>query len=348
MTAIPGLVVGFYSLVQSFAELAREVYKAAETLKMAGADALSSLEQLEKRYKGAGGGRIGVTEVAAGVVNKLFSGFVELNTITTLSSKFELWGNKILVVDQKTHGLAKKLPELFRRIEELQRLIMLAERPPVPSRDGCKLKVPPPLPSKQGRPSQHPPKPTPPEIPSKGGRIPVVAVKEILGLRVPPPVPSTLGRPAPPVMPAPTTVSHPVVESRNVKAKTLAELRGKVNTTVTKVADLQAEVKKHKFLQERYKGALDGLKGRKPTEALFLETLGNVTVAIAKSGITLGLGGFDLSNGVKTVAETVGNVSQFVVGSIMDATVLSADLAENMGDLGSALREKAKLERLRK
>lgn len=346
LLAIPGLTWGLITSIQSIAELGREIFKAAESLKTAGLGALSSLYELERKYKGAGATKIGVTEVVSGGINKVFSGFVELNTITTLSDKFELWGNKILVVDQKTHGLAKKLPELFSKMEAIQRAIMISQRPPVPSRDGCKLRVPPPIPSREGRPSRHPLRPKPPEIPSRAGRVPGIVVREMLGMKTPPPVPSRLGRPpAPPrsELPQFARASHRSErDTTTAIGRKLTQLRGKVNTTISKTIDLQSEVKKQKFLEERYKGALKNLKGRKTTAASFVETMANATLGITKAGIGLGLSGFDLSQGMTTAFDTVHSLVQFIADETLDAVDLSVDLTESMGDMGKALREKGR------
>ena len=350
VTAIPGLIVGFIGLVQSAAELGRELAKAISSMDQAGADAMATLEKMIKRYQTAGDTKVNVSEVGKGVVNKVFSGFVELDTISTLSGKFDLWESKILLTDQSAHRLARKLNGLFAKMDEIQREIMLAQRPPVPSRAGCKLKVPPPVPSKANRPKLSPSKPAPPPIPSRQGRIGAMALRDTMGLRTPPPVPSRIGRPA--LNQVQTSASSNTAKQiqshealRESVPHTLVRIRGIVHANIVKISDLERGVKKHKALNSNYKKALTKLKSRKTKASVFVESLANVAVGLTKSGISMGLGGFDLSQGLSTASETVQSISTFVVEQTKECFDMSLELADEYGELGEKLREKERLNR---
>lgn len=350
-TAIPGLVLGIVGLVQSAAELGGEIAKAIESLEAACADAIVSLKDLEKTYLGAGGGKIGRHEVVKGAVNKALSGFVEMNTITTLAGKFDLWESKILVVDQKTHKLARRLPRLFDKADALQRCIQMAASPPVPSRVGCQIKVPPPIPSRAGRPAANAAGAMSPPVPSRRGRVSGSAYKEAFGGNVPPPVPSRAGRMAPPPTPPPSTVrdaTNQAGDPRTNKTMKLARVRASIMKIIPEIEKLQAEVTLNKRRNQYYTTALNKLKGRKPEIAEFVEAFNNVALDLTKSGLGLAAGSLDLYDGLKSAklaTESIHTIGSFVVEQCLESATLANDLADGFGELSKTLNEKDKLAR---
>lgn len=70
--------------------------------------------------------------------------------------------------------------------------------------------------------------------------------------------------------------------------------------------------------------------------------------AFLNPGISLGLGGSDLYNGVstaKTGAETIHPLGSFIVENVVESVNRSIDLTEGMGDPGKALKEKDRIDR---
>jgi hypothetical protein len=287
-----------------------------------------------------------------GAANKVLSGFVEMNTITTLSGKFDLWESKILVVDQKTHKLARKLPQLFEKADALQRCIQMAASPPVPSRAGCQLKVPPPVPSRAGRPPVKAKVALSPPVPSRQGRVSGSAYKEAFGGNAPPPVPSRAGRPAPPAsLPPPASArdaKNQAGDPRTNMTMKLDQVRTSIMKIVPEIEKLQAEVTINKKRNKHYTTALNKLKGRKPEAAEFIEAFNNVTVDLAKSGLSFALGGMELYDGLKTAkvaTKTIHEIGSFVVDQCLESATLANDLADGFGDLSKTLNEKDKLAR---
>lgn len=353
ITAIPGLLVGFVGLVQSAAELAQELFKALESLEMARVDALHTLNKVEKKYKDLGGGGIGQREVFNAGLNKVFSGFVDINTITTLSGKFGLWESKIKLVDQKTHKMARKLPELLQKADEAQLFITKANAPAVPSRVGCNLKVPPPVPSRVGRRPVNSSGILAPNLPSSRGRIPASVYRDIYSARVPPAVPSRVGRGPVPVMntPSPDKARLDQSQSGQLKGKRMLQLsrvRGKVMKLIPEIGKLQKEVDTNKKQNQHYTIAVNKLKQRKPRVVEFIEAFENVAVDLGKAGISIGAGAVGLGGGVataKAVTETVHSIGSFVVESMVESAFLANDLVEGVGELGQTLNEKDRLDR---
>ncbi len=353
-TAIPGLIIGFVGLVQSFAELTRELLKAIKSLELARVDALVSLKDLEKKYKNAGGGSIGTQEVLRGVANKVFSGFIEINTITTLSGKFDLWENKIRVVDQKSHQLAQKLTQILQKANELQRVINMESRPSVPSREGCKLKVPPPIPSREGRRTINSSGQISPLVPSRQGRVNANVYKDMFSQKTPPPVPSRFGRasaPAKHASPPPAnarSAENQAGDQKTKKTMKLASVRRNIMKTIPKIEKLQKEVNVNKRQNKLFTTALSNLKGRKPRAVEFIEAFMNVTVDLTKAGISFGVGSYDLHDGLSTakgVTDSIYSIGSFILDQSVESVVLSNDLLEGFGELGNALNEKDRLDR---
>ena len=318
--AIPGLLVGGAALLQSLCELARELWKAIETMEQAANDARQSLEKLVEGYRHSNTVDLVAREFAVGAANKVFAGFVDFRTIPTVSNKVQLWGNKILGVEQQTHKLARQIPEVMRKIVEIERAIMLAQRLPVPSREGIGLKVPPPIPSRAGRPHHHLQQPSPPPIPSRTGRVAGVAYKDMFALKPPPVVPSTLGRvpgavykeqfgkqgPQAESVPSAAKQGPDAAASTNAK---LSQLRVKLARLTTRISDLQGKVVVQKKDHERYNKALAILGSERPTALLYAEALRDLGIDVAKAGINLAVGSVDLAMGVGTVRETIHSLS---------------------------------------
>jgi len=353
--AVAGLVVGFVGLIQSSCELAREIVNAIETLDMAKNDALNSLQTLEKRYKGNSNGVVGAREVLGQGVNKVFSGFVEINTIKTLTGKFDLWDKKILVVDQNCHKLSRNLTQTLLKADEIKRIINVASRPPVPSREGIKLKVPPPIPSKTNRSVINSKGQFSPPIPSKQGRISGNALKEIYSNSVPPPIPSRVGRmPVPIINPTPAPQKSGIEPYEHIKQiqkkrNQLNKISLRVNKTIPKIQELQIEVRNNRRINTHYKNALIKLKMRKPRVVEFIEAINNVTIDLTKAGINMGLGAHGMFEGLtdtaKTTSSVLHSIGSFVVESTVEAAQLSMDLTDEMGELGDAINEKDKITR---
>lgn len=345
--AIPGTIVGFVGLVQSAAEMARDIVKAIETLDMARADAIVSLRKLEKKYEGKGTRGVGTREVLAGSVNKIFSGFIEMNTISTLSGKFDLWGNKILVVDQKCHSLARKLPELFRKSLEIQSQISAIKSPSLPSPQIAKRAVPPPVPSRAGRRSINSLGVQAPVVPSRRGRVSANAYRDIYSRNAPPPVPSRFGRaPAPVQVAPPSTLEKPTETPRcDQKAKKVSALNKisvKTGKVIPRISELQRQVNINKKQNQFYTTAFNKLKRKKSTTAEVIEILQGVSWDLTKAGVSIGFGVDGLSGGLQTakgITDSIHSIGSFAVEQLVESAYLANDLVDGMGELGKALNE---------
>lgn len=342
--AIPGTIVGFVGLIQSAAELARDLVKAIETMDMARADAIVSLKKLEESYKGNSTGAIGRKEVLVGAVNKVFSGFVDFNTISTLSDKFDLWGKKILLVDQKTHNLARRLPVLFQKAAELQMQISKAQAPIVPSREGCKLIVPPPIPSRDGRRPVSSLGNVAPQVPSRQGRVSANAYRDIYSRRTPPPVPSKYGRAPAPVQPATPGVPRDFEVSKgDQKSRKIIQLNkiiAKTHHLVPEISRLQTQVQIHRQQSTHFTKVLGKLKSQKPGVAKVIEVLGGISYDLGKSGLSAGIGSFGLGFGMAAsqgVTDSVHTIGSFVVEGLVESAFLANDLVDGIGELDEAL-----------
>jgi hypothetical protein len=356
--AIAALIIGFTEMIQSSCELARDIIKTIETLEMARIEAVSSLKGLEQRYSGNSNLIVGVRDVLGQAVNKILDGVVEVNTIKALSGKFDIWEKKIQIVDQKCHKLARNLNTILLEADKIKRVINMASRPPLPSKEGITIKVPPPVPPKANRPSFNSRGQQAPPRPSSRGRVSTNALRDIYSNNTAHTVPSRHGR-----MSVPSSNTTPNSHTRiseqlehsnqiNKKKNQLNMICLNVKKTILEIPKLQFEVRANKRENALYKNALKSLKGRKSKISEFVEAFANVAVDLTKAGINVGLGAHGLYSGLadtsRTTTSAIHSIGSFVVERIVESAQLSYDLTEGIGELGAALKEKDEIDNNRR